>query len=1105
MGSNTDLVQELALYKKKYFKNKAIKGGILFISLLLGSFLLVNTIEFSARLNNLGRGILFYSFIISITIALYYLLLRHFWAYKNANQQLSNQEAAEQIGSYFPEVSDKLLNLIQLESLSDRDNELLQASITQKRKSLSGIPFVQAIDLYKNRRYLKYSYAPFTLIVVLFVFVPQVLIESSTRIVKYNSDFVPKAPFYFDLQTDNLIGFIDEPFHLKVATNGSAIPQNTFLIINERKIKMRQSKTGVFEYSLNPLKDNTTILFEAEGVSSSSYTIEAVARPNLTQFEVELNYPSHTGKNNETIKNSGNLVVPEGTQAKWLIKADDTEQINIAFDTKRATHEASKVETRLFSFDKKITENITYKLNLTNAYGQNKDNLSFHIEAIKDKRPQISLEQYADTMLYQSIVFGGQIKDDYGLSDLKLFYKYDDAPSFKSTNIPFDKENNDQSFYYKFTIDSDKIRAGGSLSYYVQVTDNDGFNGLKSTKTGTYQFKIPSLESIEDQLSKTSQSVQDQIDQSLKEAQELKEKIEVADENLKTKKELEWQDEKQVQEIIEKKNALEKKLDQLKKQKQLNLQKQEQFSPQSEIAKKKMKQMEDIMNNLMDDETKKLYEEIQKLLEETPEIDQLRKKMEQLNSNSQEMEQDLERALELFKKLQFELELDKKVEKLKQQTQVQEELNIATEKEEQSNKELAQEQKKMRKESEKLADELKELQEKNQERKNPDQMPSDMNEQMEEIIEEQQDAEESLELMDSTATEEQQENQKQQSSKSQKRATEKMKELSNSLKSMQMNMEMEQQQENMEQLRDLLDNLLTLSINQEHLMKEFEEVRQGDPRTVELGQKQLKLKDDSQIINDSLNALSQRVFQISSFVTRELREVNRNMDGAIASLKEKRINEVVGKQQFTMTSINNLALLLDDVLENMQNQMANSMGSGKGNQKNQPKPGGLTEMQRQLSKEIGSLKQSGKSGRALSEELAKLAAQQERIRNALERIETGRQGQALGNKIKEVTHQMEQNEWDLINKNISEGTLQRQNEILTRLLDAENSIREQGEKQEREAETARQYELSVPQSLNEYLKKKEMEIQLLKTIPAKLNPYYTKEVNKYFNNIKDKN
>lgn len=238
---------------------------------------------------------------------------------------------------------------------------------------------------------------------------------------------------------------------------------------------------------------------------------------------------------------------------------------------------------------------------------------------------------------------------------------------------------------------------------------------------------------------------------------------------------------------------------------------------------------------------------------------------------------------------------------------------------------------------------------------------------------------------------------------------------------------------------------------------------------------------------------------------KELDEMNRQMDGTIESLKEKRLNEVIGKQQFTMTSINNLALLLDDVLQQMQQQMAGSMNGSKKGSKSNPGINGMSELQQQLSDQIKQLKKSGKSGRELSEELAKMAAQQEKLRNTLENFETGMQGNKLGEKIDKLIEQMEQNEWDLINKNITDQTIERQQEILTRMLDAENSMRERGEDDEREARTAEDFELSIPQSLNDYLKAKEKEIELLKTIPAKLNPYYKKETNKYFKKIKEKN
>ncbi|OEK02709.1 hypothetical protein BFP97_14770 [Roseivirga sp. 4D4] len=1128
MGSNEALKNQLKAYKAKYYRNKAIKGAIVFAALILAFFLVINTVEFSGRLGSSGRAALLYAFIGFALVSFYGLVLRHILTIKNVSKQISNEEAALQIGKFFPEISDKLLNIIQLEKLSSKENELLLASIRQKSSSIQQVPFVNAIDLKANKRYLRYVYTPVAIIVALLIFLPQFITESSTRIIKYNSDFKAEAPFSFIIDTQQLEGFIDEPFTLSIETKGQLSPNDVFIWINERKIKVSKLGTDKFEYRIDRLRGDISFSLESEGILSDRYTIDAAFRPSIDLFSMDIEYPKYTLRENESIRNSGNLTVPEGTQVSWKFSTQHTESLSVLFANKNELVSAEDLNNGQFQIKKTIESSGPYSIQLQNEFSSNKDSLKFQIEVIKDRYPEIVLDQFQDTVLYKNIVLGGNIRDDYGFSSLSFHYSYDGERSYESFKIPFNRELSDQSYYQVYTLDSAKIQAGAELKYYMQVADNDAVNGSKAVKSATYSFKIPSLEDIEAEIEANDKQIQSEIDKTLEDARELNKMIEEADERLKTKKEIEWQDEKLMQEILDQKEKLAEKVDELKKENQLNNQKLEQFKPQNESIKQKMEQLQEIMNNVLDDEMKKLYDELRELLEEQSDIEEFRDKMDDLRENSSNLEEDLERTLELFKKLQFDKMLEDNIEKLQEEIDDQEALNKETQKGEKTNEELAEQQKKEQEDLEKLQEELDKLNELNQDRKNPDSLPEDLDEDLEEAKEEQQKAQEELnpegqnsegekgeneensqekEQQKSEGQESQSEQQRQNASKAQKRAAEKMKEVKQSLQSMQSGAQMEQQQENLENLRDLVDNLVTLSFNQEGLMNEFKEIRQSDPRYVKLSQRQLKLQDDSKIIQDSLISLSQRVFQISSFVMRELGEMNRQMDGAVETLKEKRVSQAVGKQQFAMTSINNLALLLDDVVQQMQQQMASQMGKGssKGNQKNKPQMGGLSELQQQLSEQIKELKESGMSGRQLSEQLAKLASQQERLRNALENFETGLDGNKLGEKIDQLINQMEENEWDLINKSITDETVQRQQDILTRLLEAENSVQERGEDEERKGRTAFDYDLSIPESLNEYLKAKEKEIELLRTIPAKLNPYYKKETNKYFKKIKEKN
>jgi hypothetical protein len=209
----------------------------------------------------------------------------------------------------------------------------------------------------------------------------------------------------------------------------------------------------------------------------------------------------------------------------------------------------------------------------------------------------------------------------------------------------------------------------------------------------------------------------------------------------------------------------------------------------------------------------------------------------------------------------------------------------------------------------------------------------------------------------------------------------------------------------------------------------------------------------------------------------------------------------------TMTSINNLALMLNDAQKQMQQQMAMAMskpGSGKGKKNGKSQSGEMGRMQEQLNQKIQELKKGNQSGRALSEELAKLAAEQQRLRNALRELEKqGKEngGKGFGDNLENLNKMMEQSETDLVNKRLTEQTIMRQREILTRLLEAEKSVKERDLDNKREAQTASEKIRTMPPSFEKYLKTKQKQTELLKTVSPSFSPYYKQEVNEYFQKI----
>ena len=96
---------------------------------------------------------------------------------------------------------------------------------------------------------------------------------------------------------------------------------------------------------------------------------------------------------------------------------------------------------------------------------------------------------------------------------------------------------------------------------------------------------------------------------------------------------------------------------------------------------------------------------------------------------------------------------------------------------------------------------------------------------------------------------------------------------------------------------------------------------------------------------------------------------------------------------------------------------------------------------------------------------------------------------------------MEESEEDLVHKGLTQELIERQEEIETRLLESEKADRERELKEEREGELAQEYERDIPPNIEEYIKSKESQIELLKTISPNLNPYFKEKVNQYFEQI----
>ncbi len=1040
------------------------------------------------------RGILFFGYIVLCIIVFYKWLLAYIVPLFLRSRQISDENAAKNIGEVLPEIDDKLLNLLQLKK-QHAQSLLLSAAIEQKSDQLQPYSFEMVIDFRESLTFLKYLILPFLIVLVVSVFYPKTITEPTQRILHFRQDFAPIMPFTINILNDNLQAFRNENFSLDINIAGSEIPEVVYIVLDNRRINMRSLGNSNYSHEFGKIHESTAFSIEAAGYSTDTYSIDVVNRPNIKNFTIRLDYPEYLNKKSDRLENTGDFRVPEGTHATWLINTTEADEIAIVFEAENEAKAFHSVDNHVFTVDKTLFSSQNYSIELKNKFSENKDPIVFNIELITDEFPTIKLEQMQDTSLYEFVVFGGSISDDYGISGFDLFYRnYTGSiikdQTYTSTPIRIDPAKSSQSFYHHWNLTNYNFKGGEVIEYFLQVRDNDKFHGFKTANTPVYTFKVPTEEMLRSENSESSKKSENQIDKAYRDTKKLNEDLKQIEDKLKGKKELSWQDQKQLDDLMNHKEALDEAIKELQEDFNTEKQKRERFEQNSNPElKEKIEQLHNLMNELLDDETKKLYQELQKLLDEQKNLEDLKNVLDKLLFKEENLQKELERTLELFKKMKFEIQLEQNIQSTNELQQKQEQASENTENKSIDQESKKTEQKQLKQEFEQLKKDIGEMQQMNQELKNPAPM-EDLSPEINSIEEQQEQAQDQLE----------QEKNKN-AGKAQKGASDGLKNMSNKLQSLQSQMLESSMTMNMNQLRDILNNLIKLSFQQESIMRDFRMVNQNDPRYLELSQKQLKIKDDAQVIQDSLISMAKENFSIQSMVTRKVDEMNMYFDAAAEAIKERKKSEALGKQQFAMTAVNDLALMLDDAMT----QMMNAMGVGGGKPQNARMPS-MSDLQQQLGKKIEQLKKNGKSGRDLSEDLAKMAAEQEMIRKMLSDFEEqmNKEGNGSGNNLKDLKEKMEQNELDLVNKQLTDQLVIRQKEIVTRLLEAENAQKERDLDEERESEKAKNTKRSLPAAFDDYIKAKENEIELLKTIPPKLNPYYRKEVNQYFKRIEDK-
>ena len=260
------------------------------IGLLYGLFTLI--IEHFFWLNPFGRTLLFWCVVGFEAFLFYRFIFIPLAKYFKIQKGIDNETASKMVGKHFPEVKDKLLNVLQLNQQSQH-TEFLLASIEQKSKNLSLVPFKNAVNLRDNLKYLRYAVVPILIVFVFFMFGKQaVFTDSLKRVVNYQTTYYPPAPFAFFVMNTPLEAIENTSFTLVVKTVGSVVPEEVQIVYNDESYILNQTQLGVFEHEFRQLNAAVDFNLIAGDVVSKPYHLEVINTPVLLRFDLHLGPPA---------------------------------------------------------------------------------------------------------------------------------------------------------------------------------------------------------------------------------------------------------------------------------------------------------------------------------------------------------------------------------------------------------------------------------------------------------------------------------------------------------------------------------------------------------------------------------------------------------------------------------------------------------------------------------------------------------------------------------------------------------------------------------------------------------------------------------------------
>ena len=837
-------------------------------------------------------------------------------------------------------------------------------------------------------------------------------------------------------------------------------------------------------------------------VTSEQYQITISNEPVVTQFQYRLNPPAYTQLQPQTLPvNVGDIQVLFGTEIVFTGESSKSlQRAHIAFEASddvllevkeaelqgpitqlpvggNSDSRQKTVSTPQIihgSFVARQSEN--YRIYITDVDGfTNRDPVNWTITVLEDAAPDVTIVAPArDTVLDNAMLVELKVEatDDYGIQELQLVYRVE-SEGAEEVNVPLKRWTvedalSQRSVFVTYTWDVDRIGMfpGETLAYYVQALDIDDVSGPNIGKSHTFTLRFPSLSELYDAVATEQETEQRGLEELVDEQADATGLVDTLLDKIRKSQELTLNDENLMQQVLENQKQIEETAKQLIENMKETAEEMEQNQLFDAETIEKYQELQELMEKALSEEHKELLQKLSEALAKQ-QMNEQERSMAEANLSQEQFLQQLERAKSLYEQILLEQELEAAAKQAKALAEQQKQLmdTLASLEQSAPTSDLAEKEDRVADEFDQLSEKLEELGTKMGElARNNENAPPQIERLADEIIRLNQFAHEyKLPEMLAATSENLRSGQNRDALESGRGAEQTLTELAQGLDNALAFMEGANANETLTALQEAVASGLHLSHLHEKVLTQTNDILtagQSDAyisseilRLQQLAADELSTAESITQLSSKLWELGNRQIQVPPEAMFHLNASNDALSRAARALEDRQPSLAVPIQRAALADLNQAVFELLEAMGQMNQQMG---ASGLENMMEQLQQ--LAESQEQLNQMAQNLNQQMREqGRTpgLEQMMRQLAAQQQMIREATERIaeRAEQMAQMLGS-LEDVAEEMTEVEKALRQGELDEEVLDRQAQILTRMLDSLKSLQKRDVGKQRKAEVA---------------------------------------------------